>query len=263
MSSTSRTMFGRIATSLATAGICAALTTAPAWADDSEAGAPGSAQLYGQVQQFEGWMVGDLDHQWTAWFQAHQTSTGQPLQFTAPDVQIVNPGMQVQTACGPLASDTPNAFYCQGDNTIWLPLDSMVTMMQSGRFGDVDDPQLTNFDISTIIAHEYGHYVQNELEQDGVYVRTPLSVNNDVGVEDFADCAAGYWAATAANSGYLDTGDLDSGVRMLEEMGEIAPTPGEADPHGAPQERRDAFGLGYTQGADRCASVYLGTPTSA
>lgn len=247
---TARRIVRHLAAATVAIGIALGATATPAAA--AVPAEVSDAELYAQVRDLEGWMIEDLNRQWGAWFRQ------QDLTFAPPQARIVNPGRTAQTACGELSSDEPNAFFCFKDETIWLPLDSLVTLMRSGMFGPADDPNATNFNIALIISHEYGHYVQYQLQQDGIRVRTPIEVNGDVGVENFADCAAGYWTALADRDGRLETGDLDSGIRFIGALGETKPELNERDPHGTPGERRDAFVLGFQNGAELCMNRYLG-----
>ena len=102
----------------------------------------------------------------------------------------------VNTACGG-ASSQVGPFYCPLDQTIYIDLvffDQLLTRL-GGEGGELAE--------AYVIAHEYGHHVQNLLGllesgrdagAEGGAVRTELQ----------ADCFAGVWAGNAVDTGYLE-----------------------------------------------------------
>jgi predicted metalloprotease len=217
-----------------------------------------SRELHAHVVALESDVVDDLATQWGAWFDA------QDLAFTAPRAVIVDSDESGYSPCAPdvlIDSDFENAFFCEQDNTIVLPVDSMVTLLRTGRFGPIDDPKATNFDVAMIIAHEYGHAVQYQLQVDGVRMSAPLGSRIEDGrpsplPELFADCAAGVWTADADRRGWIEMGDVASGLRAMWALGDEGPDV--ALPHGSPEERRDAFSSGIQTGdIEDCYSGYI------
>lgn len=112
----------------------------------------------------------------------------------------------VDTGCGGATSDV-GPFYCPVDETIYL---------DSGFFDDVLERQLGGpdggFVEAYVLAHEYGHHIQNVLGTMG-RVRTQQGPQSDaVRLELQADCYAGMWARAATAT------DDASGVVIFSEL---------------------------------------------
>ena len=146
------------------------------------------------------------------------------------------------TGCGIATRDSSS--YCYVDRTIYLGSDLFVRSVADR--GD--------FAAATILAHEWGHEVQDEL---GLF-RWAVAHRYWIGKELQADCYAGMFARHAAALGLLHPGDLEAGRALLASLGDdrrMKRTSPQA--HGTPAERAGWFLRGYRTGSLKvCKSVY-------
>ncbi len=100
----------------------------------------------------------------------------------------------VNTACGQATSQV-GPFYCPGDSTIYLDTTFFEDVLQrqlGGPAGEFVEPY--------VLAHEYGHHIQNLTGQIG-QVRTQQGPKSDaVRLELQADCYAGMWTRQATST---------------------------------------------------------------
>lgn len=123
----------------------------------------------------------------------------------APEKALRTFGGAVSTGCG-AASAEVGPFYCPTDQTIYLDTTFFSEVLQgrlAGPSGAFVEPY--------VLAHEYGHHVQNLLGTMG-RVRTQQGPRSDaVRLELQADCYAGMWAGAAT-----DTEDAEGAVLISE-----------------------------------------------
>ena len=135
--------------------------------------------------------VQSLDAYWSDTF----TASGES--FQQPGAEIFTDG--VNTQCG-AASSAVGPFYCPLDQTIYLDLGFYDDL--ESRFGAEGGP----FAEMYVVAHEYGHHIQNLLgllEQG----RDTGAGSGAVRTELQADCLAGVWGAHAVDTGFLRAAD--------------------------------------------------------
>jgi uncharacterized protein len=136
------------------------------------------------------------------WSQAYEQQIGQPYQ----DIRTVKYSGQTTSGCG-TASSSMGPFYCPNDKLVYLDTSFMQDMLQ-GQLGAKGGP----FALAYVIAHEYGHHVQDELGILGK-IRTQQGETSDsVKTELMADCLAGAWAKSAQT-----TTDAD-GNKIIEDL---------------------------------------------
>ena len=138
------------------------------------------------------------------WAKVLPQQTGKQLQPT----QIKTFTGGVATSCGNASADV-GPFYCPTDQIIYLDTTFFEDVLEGqlgGKGGDFVEPY--------VLAHEFGHHIQNLLGTMG-QVRTQQGPTSDsVRLELQADCYAGMWTRGA-------TGTTDSkGVQIFESIDE-------------------------------------------
>ena len=148
------------------------------------------------------------DKTWAAIFQREGKT------FTAPSLQFYS--RDGQSGCG-AAQSAMGPFYCPTDRGIYL--DTSFFQELQNRFHAGGD-----FAQDYVIAHEFGHHIQNLLGVSDKVSRAQRQGNETEGnamsvrLELQADCYAGVWAAN--NRDRLDPGDVQEGLTAAHAIGD-------------------------------------------
>ena len=170
------------------------------------------------------------------------------------------------TGCGGATSDV-GPFYCPVDKTVYLDTTFFDDMLQ-GQLGAKGGP----FSEAYVLAHEYGHHVQDLLGTMSK-VRTQKGATSDaVRLELQADCYAGMWAKFATTvkdeNGEVYILDLtqDDITRALDAAAAVGDdriqkrSSGRVDPeswtHGSAKARMYWFQTGLSRGTLRACDTF-------
>ena len=162
----------------------------------------------------------------------------------------------INSACG-FAQAATGPFYCPSDRKVYLDLGFFREL--SERFGAPGD-----FAQAYVIAHEFGHHVQNLLGLTSRVQQDPRpgASSASVALELQADCFAGLWGHTASRQGRfesgqveLEPGDAEEALRAAASIGDdrlqrmstgrVAP---ERFTHGSSAQRMEWFRRGFESG---------------
>ena len=156
------------------------------------------------------------------------------------------------TNCGQASAEV-GPFYCPADRFVYFDLDFLAQMQeQFGATGDLA--------AQYIVAHEYGHHVQNLLgisdQVRQAQAAQPGQANSySVALELQADCFAGAWARSAEDRGLLEPGDLEEALDAAAAVGDDRiqqQTTGRIDreswTHGSSEQRVQWFRRGFDTG---------------
>jgi uncharacterized protein len=189
--------------------------------------APSPTPQTGSLETFVRTVAGQIDQFWKEVLAAINTP------YSSPRLQWVPQGQRPPT-CGGEASRGPA--YCPLNRTLVLP----------AVFFDRIWQQDADAAVVVVVAHEWGHHIQQSLGiMNGMYFTIQIELQ--------ADCLAGVFFSYANQRGWLDQGDLDEALAMSWSGGDPILVPWfEEGAHGSPQQRVTAFRLGF-QGKESCA----------
>jgi predicted metalloprotease len=138
---------------------------------------------------------------------------GAGVNFAAP--KLVFYSRNGRSGCGQ-AQSAMGPFYCPPDHGIYIDTDFYTEMERKMQAGG-------DFARAYVIAHEYGHHVQNLLGTSDQVTQAqrrnpPMANRLSVKLELQADCYAGVWAAR--NKDKIDPGDIEEGLRAAHQIGD-------------------------------------------
>ncbi|OBG85225.1 hypothetical protein A9X03_08605 [Mycobacterium sp. E1715] len=177
--------------------------------------------------------------------------------YTRPHVRLFTGS--VDTGCGP-ATTAVGPFYCPVDQTAYFDTDFFQELVD--KFGSSGGPFAQEY----VVAHEYGHHVQ---QLQGILGRSQQGAKgaggNGVRTELQADCYAGIWAHYASTVKQESTGvpylqplsdqDIQDALSAAASVGDDRiqkEATGRVNPeswtHGSSEQRQHWFTVGYQTG---------------
>ena len=191
-----------------------------------------------------------LNQTWSAVFGAAN------VKFAPP--KLVFYSQAGSSGCG-AAQSAMGPFYCPDDGGIYLDTTFYRQLDQElGARGQ--------FARDYVIAHEYGHHIQNLLGMSdqvrSAQAQNPRRANElSVRLELQADCYAGVWAAK--NKNRLDPGDMESGLNAAHSIGDDVlmagagrrPSP-ESFTHGSSADRMKWLRTGMETGNEDACDTF-------
>ncbi|HVE72519.1 MAG TPA: neutral zinc metallopeptidase [Thermoanaerobaculia bacterium] len=230
-------------------GTPAPVPTQPGQTTTAVAETPEEAERSKFLKQF---LIDDIQSVWTQVFQQ------EGVQYQRAGVVLFRD--MTQTSCG-VGQAASGPFYCPADGKVYLDLSFFDELDR--RFGAPGD-----FAQAYVVAHEIGHHVQN-LTGTSDKVREAMQSDRrnaneySVRLELQADCYAGIWAASAAQRGKLEAGDVEEGLGAasavgddrIQEMSGRAVNP-DGFTHGSAAQRMEWFQRGFKSGTIRDCDTF-------
>jgi predicted metalloprotease len=217
---------------------------------------------FSKVENAIDWSVPKLNDMWNRTLTINYRSPSLPVKLYRSN--YFGGGQNYITACNPGRTDTMNlnAFYCHlpSDEFIYMDYPFMHNMLldcnefyvingqTSNRrkcYDNDNDPNTTGDGaVITILAHEWGHHIQNlqgwpyQKRNNGEFAAFELQ----------ADCFAGLFMRFLANQDLITQDDLDEALFVMRGLGDTPGTlPWSEGAHGGPDQREGWFAAGYNQ----------------
>src|SRR5271169_1500765 len=191
--------------------------------------------------------------------------------YTRPHVRLFTG--QVSTGCGP-ATSAVGPFYCPVDQTAYFDTDFFQVLVD--QFGSSGGPFAQEY----VVAHEFGHHVQDLLGDIGrAQQGAQGALGNGVRTELQADCYAGIWAHYASTVNQkngvpylnpLTDKDIQDALSAASSVGDDSiqkeSGTGKVNPeswtHGSSEQRQHWFTVGYQTGDMKRCDTYDATDLS-
>jgi uncharacterized protein len=212
------------------------------------------SEPWSESEEFVAFVVEDVQDSWARLF----AEAGRKYEPT--DTVIFQ--RDTQTGCG-VGSAATGPFYCPVDSKVYIDVTFFNELRE--RFRAAGD-----FAQAYVIAHEYGHHVQNLLgiaddvrrgQQENPEEANELSVR----MELQADCFAGVWGYTAFEDELLEEGDVEEALNAAAAIGDDRiqeETTGRIDreswTHGSSEQRVSWFQRGFESGDPNSCDTFKG-----
>jgi uncharacterized protein len=212
-------------------------------------GGGGGSPPADNYKAFAGKVLGTLEVMWQKEF-ANPANGYHDAEYAKPKLVLFSDA--VNTGCG-RAPSSVGPFYCPRDHTIYLD-PTFFLELENDLHGS-----RAEFSQAYVIAHEYGHHVQNLLGYSSL-VDSKRSTRREnefsVKLELQADYLAGVWANHGQKEfNFIKPGDIDSAIKTAQAIGDdvlqkrsggfVHP---EKFTHGTADQRVKAFSAGYRTG---------------
>ncbi len=189
-----------------------------------------------------------LDAAWSPVMQA----AGLP--FFSPKLAFPK-GTSWSSPCGSVTADRAAAFYCDADNTLYMPFEAL----QTAQYGAHPGVYLALF------AHEYGHHVQAMSGISRAYTNarfTNSDGNNDAGwelsrrLELEAQCFSGMFLAASSGRGDVD-GNITNEAQTTQDRGDHNGPPRD---HGTDAHAEAWWNQGFQRNSLAQCDTWLSSP---